>query len=294
MTQHLLGAPVAAHLLEGVRGKLRAAPPEARPPTLASLHLAGPRPFQFYARRQAKVARELGIGFQEEVLSEESRPEELVERLRALVHDPDVDGILVEHPLPPPFDFPRAVAELPPLKDVDGVSPQSLGLLVAGRPVHAPAVARAALAIAAHYAVPVPGARVTVVGRSETVGLPLALLLLSRDAGANATVTVAHSRTPDLRAALEGAKVIFSCVGRPGLLDRSNVPEGAAVIDVGLSSVADPTRPGGARSVGDANAQELEGWAASLTPVPGGVGPVTVAELMASVVGAWQGGSDSR
>jgi len=212
----------------------------------------------------------------------------LEDRLRSLAEDDGVDGVLVEHPLPPPFDFQRALARLPPRKDVDGVSATSLGLLVAGRPVHAPAVARAALAIALHYEVPLSGSRVAVVGRSETVGLPLALLLLGRERWGNATVTVAHSRTPDLRAALEGASVIFSCVGRPGLLDRTVVPRGAVVIDVGISSVPDPARPGQQRSVGDANAADLEGWAGGLTPVPGGVGPVTVAELMASVVDAWQ------
>ncbi len=293
-TQLLLGGPVATRRLEEVRGSVKEAPAGARPPALVSLHLPGQRPFQFYVRRQAKVAHEVGIGFREEVLAEDARPEELVQRLRALAVDPSVDGVLVEHPLPPPFDFQSALAELPPLKDIDGVSATSLGLLVAGRPVHAPAVARAALAIAAAYEVPLSGARVAVVGRSETVGLPLALLLLGRQAGANATVTVAHSRTPDLHVALEGSTVVFSCVGRPGLLDRTVVPRGATVIDIGLSSVPDPTRPGQARSVGDANAEDLEGWAAALSPVPGGVGPVTVAELMASVVAAWRGGPGSR
>lgn len=293
MTQLLMGAPVATHRLEEVRKAVTAAPGRRRPPTLASLHLPGQRPFAFYARRQAKAARELGIEFREEVLAEGAPPEELVARLGALANDPTVDGVLVEHPLPPPFEFQRALAQLPPLKDVDGVSAMSLGLLVAGRPVHAPAVARAALDIAMHYQLPLSGARVAVVGRSETVGLPLALLLLGREAWGNATVTVAHSRTPDLRAALEGAKVIFSCVGRPGLLDRTVVPKDAAVIDVGISSVADPARPGQAKSVGDANAEALEGWASALTPVPGGVGPVTVAELMTSVVHAWKAGAAS-
>ena len=149
-----------------------------------------------------------------------------------------------------------------------------------------PAVARAALAIAVHYGLPLDGERVAVVGRSETVGLPLALCLAGKASGINATVTVAHSRTRPLAAALEGARTIFSCVGHPGLLDRSNVPKGAAVVDVGLSSVPDAGARGGSRPAGDANAAALEGWADALTPVPGGVGPVTVAELMSSVARA--------
>jgi methylenetetrahydrofolate dehydrogenase (NADP+)/methenyltetrahydrofolate cyclohydrolase len=154
--------------------------------------------------------------------------------------------------------------------------------------VHVPAVALAALAIARHYRLPIDGQPVTVVGRSDTVGLPLALLLTARAPGPDATVTVAHSRTPDLRAALARARVVFSCAGRPGLLTRAVVPEGAAVVDVGLSSVPDATRPSGMRMVGDADPVSLEGWASALTPVPGGVGPVTVASLMASVTRAWE------
>jgi methylenetetrahydrofolate dehydrogenase (NADP+)/methenyltetrahydrofolate cyclohydrolase len=148
-------------------------------------------------------------------------------------------------------------------------------------------VAQAAVDIARHYRLPIAGERVVVLGRSETVGLPLALLLAGRGPGGNATVTVLHSRSPDLKESLSKARTIFSCVGHPGLLTRATVPEGAHVVDVGVSSVPDPARPGAAKAVGDADAAALDGWAASLTPVPGGVGPVTVAELMASTVRAW-------
>jgi methylenetetrahydrofolate dehydrogenase (NADP+)/methenyltetrahydrofolate cyclohydrolase len=152
--------------------------------------------------------------------------------------------------------------------------------------LHVPAVARAALAIARHYRLPIQGARVAVVGRSESVGLPLALSLAGRAEGMNATVTLAHSRTPDLARALAGVRTIFSCVGHPGLLDRSVVPEGASVVDIGLTSVPDSSAKSGARAVGDADWDSLEGWATAVTPVPGGVGPVTVAELMAGVARA--------
>ena len=150
------------------------------------------------------------------------------------------------------------------------------------------AVARAALAIARHYRLPLDGEAVAVVGRSTTVGLPLAVLLASPPPGANAGVTVLHSKSGDLAERLRGARTIFTCVGRPGLLNRTNVPEGAHVVDVGVSSVPDPDRPGTQKAVGDADFRSLEGWAGSLTPVPGGVGPVTVAELMAATVRSWQ------
>ncbi len=215
-------------------------------------------------------------------------PEELVATLRSLDRDPAVHAVLVEHPLPAPFDFFRAVDELRPEKDVDGVGARNLGRLVGQRPVHVPAVARAALAIARHYHLPLDGETTAVVGRSTTVGLPLALLLASPPPGGNAAVTVLHSRSGELARRLAGARTIFSCVGRPGLLDRTNVPEGAHVVDVGLSSVPDPDRPGSQLAVGDADPRALDGWAGSLSPVPGGVGPVTVAELMASTVRAWR------
>ncbi len=211
-----------------------------------------------------------------------------MDRIRTLDHDPSVHGVLVEHPLPPPYDFSAAIGQLRPEKDVDGVGTENLGRLLSGRAGHAPAVCRAALALARHYQLPFEGAPVAVVGRSGTVGLPLALLLMRRPPGPNATVTVAHSQTPDLARALASSRVIFSCAGSPHLLTRSVVPRGASVVDIGLGSLPDPSRPGGARLVGDADPESLDGWASAFTPVPGGVGPVTVAQLMWNTVQAWQ------
>ncbi len=288
MTIRLDGRPVAETLDRSTRDAVAAVGAGAPPPALVSLHRGVDSPFRFYLRRQAKAAGALGIAFRDEALDPTAGPEELVAALRALDRDPSVHGVLVEHPLPAPFDFLRAVDELRPEKDVDGVSPRSLGRLVGQRPVHVPAVARAALSIARHYRLPLDGEPVAVVGRSATVGLPLAVLLASAPPGGNAAVSVLHSRSGDLADRLRAARTIFSCVGRPGLLDRSNVPEGAHVVDVGLSSVPDPDRPGSQKAVGDANAPALDGWAGSLTPIPGGVGPVTVAELMAATVRAWR------
>lgn len=285
-TQRLEGKPVAEAVEAEVREAIRSSGSSRRPPMLASLHRGADSPFRSYLGRQRKAAEALGIRFREEALAPEDGAEELVRRVRRLSDDPEVDAVLLEHPLPQPFDFLRAISALSPVKDVDGASPLSLGLLAAQRPLHAPAVARAAIAIARHYGLPLAGHRVAVVGRSETVGIPLGMLLLAR--GVDATVTIAHSRTDRLADALNGASVIFSCAGRPGLLSRANVPLGAAVIDVGLSRVPDLSVPSGGRAAGDADAKDLEGWAGALTPVPGGVGPVTVAELMGNTVRAWQ------
>jgi methylenetetrahydrofolate dehydrogenase (NADP+) / methenyltetrahydrofolate cyclohydrolase len=288
VTLRLEGKPVAEELDAASRSAIRGAPAGTAPPSLVSVHRGVDSPFRFYLKRQAKAAALVGVAFREESLPPSAGPRELVERMRALDRDPSVHAVLLEHPLPTPFDFYQAVGELRPEKDVDGVSPANLGRLVAQRPAHVPAVALGAVAIARHYRLPLEGERVVVLGRSETVGLPLALLLAGKSEGIHATVTIVHSRTHDLRAALADARTIFSCVGRPALLNRSNIPQGAHVIDVGISSVPDSNRPGVHVAVGDADSAELEGWAGSLTPVPGGVGPVTVAQLMASTVLAWQ------
>jgi methylenetetrahydrofolate dehydrogenase (NADP+) / methenyltetrahydrofolate cyclohydrolase len=288
MTVRLDGKPVAEGIDRTTRSLLTAESAGAPPPSLVSVHRGVASPFRMYLRRQARAAAALGIAFREESLGPSDGPADLIARVRSLDRDASVHGVLLEHPLPPPFDFLKAVDELRPTKDIDGVGSRNLGLLVAQHPVQVPAVARAAFAIAQHYHLPIEGERVVVLGRSETVGLPLALLLAGRGPGANATVTLAHSRTRDLAQTLEGTRTIFSCVGRPGLLGRSNVPEGAHIVDVGLSSVPDPDRPGSLRAVGDADLEGLDGWAGSVSPVPGGVGPVTVAELMANVARAWQ------
>ena len=286
MTVRLEGKPVADRIDEVTRSEIQSLPAGEAPPCLASVHRGVESPFRYYLKRQAKAASALGIRFRDEALRPDDGQGELVSLLSALDQDPNVHAVLLEHPLPPPFDFYRAVAALRPAKDVDGVGIANLGRLVAQMPMQVPAVALAAVEIARHYELPISGEPVVVLGRSETVGLPLALLLTGKGIGLNATVTVVHSQSRDLKQALANARTIFSCVGRPGLLTREVVPEGAHVVDVGISTVSDPAHPGNSRMVGDADFANLDGWAAGVTPVPGGVGPVTVATLMSNTVQA--------
>lgn len=282
-----MGAPVAERLLDAARTEVEArVRGGARRPSLVSVHRAEATPFSVYLKQQAKGAERAGISFRSIAVDPAAGAVGLAALVAGLDRDPAVHAVLVEHPLPPSWEFASAVDRLRPEKDVDGVTTANLGRLAAGRPLQVPAVARAALRIAEEYHAPVQGRRVAVVGRSETVGRPLALLLLGR--GIDATVTVAHSRTPDLAMSLTGADTIFSCVGQPGLLNRRTVPPGAAVVDVGVSTVPDPTRPSGVRIAGDADPAELDGWASGLTPVPGGVGPLTVACLMENAVTGWK------
>jgi len=284
MTARLEGAPVAQRLREEIRRSVVAF--GESPPSLVSVHQGAPTPFAFYLRQQSRLSSEVGIRFRDRALAADASAGQFRALLRELDSSPDVDAVLVEHPLPERLDFRGAVDQLGPWKDVDGVGTANLGRLVTAGPGQVPAVARAALALADHYELPVGRQRVGVVGRSESVGLPLALLLLGRGARRGSTVTVAHRQTPDLGRALAGCGVIFSCAGQPGLLNRSTVPRGAFVIDVGLSSLPDPEPSGRPRAVGDADAADLEGWAEGVSPVPGGVGAVTVPMLLSNTVDA--------
>ena len=195
--------------------------------------------------------------------------------LTSLADDPEVHGIILQTPLPEGADLAALAAVIPPAKDVDGASPESIGRLVAGLPAFAPATAEAVLALLDHYGVELRGRRAVVVGRSVVVGKPAAHLLLDR----NATVTICHSRTADLPAITRQADVLVAAVGRAGLIGPGYVSPGTTVIDVGTNAA-----PGGGLA-GDVD-PAVAGVAAALTPVPGGVGPVTTALLLQHVVQA--------
>jgi len=288
LTRQLYGKPVADSLLENVRSRIAHRGATASPPLLASVHLGSGGPFSFYLKQQERTARAAGIGFKDVMLPETTSTSALQEGIRRLEMDRSVHAVLIQHPLPKGVDFRVAVDVLSAEKDVDGVGSVNLGRLVEGHPSHVPAVALAVLQILRHYSIATRGRRVAIIGRSATVGLPLALLFAGRGDSGDATVTVAHSRTPRLGEVLAANDVVVSCAGVPGLLTREVVPKGAVVVDVGLSSVSDTSKPSGLRAVGDADMPSLEGWVDAITPVPGGVGPVTAAQLMWNVVVGWE------
>jgi methylenetetrahydrofolate dehydrogenase (NADP+) / methenyltetrahydrofolate cyclohydrolase len=195
--------------------------------------------------------------------------------LAQLADDPEVHGVILQTPLPGGANLAGLAAAIPPAKDVDGASPESLGRLVAGLPAFAPATAEAVLAVLDHYEVELRGRHAVVVGRSVVVGKPVAHLLLDR----HATVTVCHSRTPDLAAFTRQADVLVAAVGRATLIGPGHVSPGTTVIDVGTNAV-----DGGL--AGDVDPAVAGVDRVALTPVPGGVGPVTTALLLRHVVTA--------
>lgn len=224
----------------------------------------------WYVRSLARAAEKSGPACDIVTLPADSPPERIREALERLSADPAVHGIILQTPLPKGSVAAELAAALEPDKDVDGANPLSLGRLAAGLPAFAPATAEAVVSLLDAHGIGLAGRSVAVVGRSTVVGKPLAHLLLDRDA----TVTVCHSRTADLAAATRTADIVVAAAGRAGLITAGHLAQGAVVVDVGTN----PTEDGGL--TGDVDAESVAGRAAALSPVPGGVGPVTTALLL--------------
>jgi len=227
-----------------------------------------------YVRLKDRRARELGLRSQVEVYPEDFPEEALLERIEALNRDEDVDGILVQLPLPRHIRAERILEAISPLKDVDGFHPVNVGRLWSGGEGLFPCTPLGVIRLLRHYGVELRGKEVVVIGRSNIVGKPLAALLLREDA----TPTLAHSKTENLPEVTRGAQVLVVAAGRPHLVRKAWVRPGAVVVDVGVNRVE-------GRLLGDVHPEVAE-VAGALTPVPGGVGPMTVAMLMANTVKA--------
>jgi len=227
-----------------------------------------------YVRLKDKRARELGLRSQVEVYPEDFPEEALLARIEELNRDEDVDGVLVQLPLPPHIRAERVLEAISPLKDVDGFHPVNVGRLWSGGEGLFPCTPLGVVRLLKHYGVGLKGKEVVVLGRSNIVGKPLAALLLREDA----TPTLAHSKTQDLPEVTRRAEVLVVAVGRPHLVRKAWVRPGAVVVDVGVNRVE-------GKLLGDVHPEVAE-VASALTPVPGGVGPMTVAMLMANTVKA--------
>jgi methylenetetrahydrofolate dehydrogenase (NADP+)/methenyltetrahydrofolate cyclohydrolase len=224
-----------------------------------------------------KQTEEAGMRSIHEELGADTPQDELLELVESLNHDETVDGILVQLPLPEQIDQDAVIAALNPAKDVDGLTAASAGLLAQGRPGLVPCTPRGVVELLRHAGTAIEGAEAVIVGRSILVGRPLSALLL----GENATVTVAHSRTGDLAAVCSRADILVAAVGSPRLITADMVKPGATVIDVGTNRTDDGL-------VGDVDFEGVGEVAGAITPVPGGVGPMTIAMLLANTLQAAQ------
>ena len=279
MTANLGGSELAA----GIRAEVAAAAAELTAagtrPRLAVVVATADESSAWYVRSIARAAEKTGIACSVVDLGKAATPDRIRSELASLSADPAVHGIILQTPLPADAVFEDLAASIEPGKDVDGANPHSLGRLAAGLPSFPPATAEAVLVLLDHHGIPLAGAHAVVVGRSTVVGKPAALLLLQRDA----TVTVCHRGTKDLAAVTRSADVLVAAVGRPNLITAEYVAQDTVVIDVGTN----PTPDGGL--VGDVDAASVSGRAAGLTPVPGGVGPVTTALLLRHTVASARG-----
>ena len=246
-------------------------------PKLVAVLMSDDPASETYVRMKRQAADEVGIESDTVRIDPEAPEDELLSTVEELNGDEDVDGILVQLPLPDGVDEDRALEAVAPEKDVDGFHPFNKGLLMEGRPRFVPATPMGVVRMLREHGVELEGKDVTVVGRSDIVGKPLASLLISREV--NATVTVCHSRTDDVAEHTRNADIVVAAVGVPEFVTADMVDEGAVVVDVGINRVDDEL-------VGDVAYDEVSEKASAITPVPGGVGPMTVASLLENTVKA--------
>ncbi|MEV4073734.1 bifunctional 5,10-methylenetetrahydrofolate dehydrogenase/5,10-methenyltetrahydrofolate cyclohydrolase [Nonomuraea fuscirosea] len=263
-------------LAAAIRTQTQAEAASGPQPRLAVVVATADEASLWYVRSIAKAAAAVGIDCDLVDLGPQATPERIGETLARLSADAGVHGVMLQTPLPAGASAQELAAAIDPRKDVDGANPLSLGRLAAGLPAFPPATAAAVMALLDHHGVELTGRRAVVVGRSTVVGKPLAHLLLDR----HATVTVCHSRTRDLASVTAQAEVLVAAAGRAGLIGAGHVAPGAVVIDVGTN----PTDDGGL--TGDVDFAAVAEVAGALTPVPGGVGPVTTALLLRHVARA--------
>jgi len=280
----LKGKPLASNIEEEVASEVTELKQKGITPHL-SVVLVGENPAsRVYVGSKEKACKRVGICSETLTLPESTTQSELLEVVRSLNQDSDVHGILVQLPLPGALDADEVLEALNPAKDVDGFTPANIGKLLLGFPYTVACTPAGILAIMDHYDVPVEGSDVVILGRSNIVGKPLAALLMQKASARNCTVTVCHSRTKDIAAYTRRADIIVAAIGSPKFLKADMVREGCVVIDVGINRVTDDSAKRGYRLVGDADFEELENVASFITPVPGGVGPLTVGMLLRNTV----------
>ncbi len=279
MAQLLDGNVAAQAVRADVRRAVRQWTDAGHRPPFLSVVLVGEDPASAsYVRGKTRDAEEIGIG-SETLTYDADLPEvRLLELIDELNANDAVDGILVQLPLPDHIDAQQVIRAIVPHKDVDGFHPVNIGRLVLGQEALVPATPSGILELLRRYEIDVAGRHAVIVGRSNIVGKPLANLLLQR--GADATVTVCHSRTRDLAARTREADLLVAAVGRPALITADMVKDGAVVIDVGISRVEDASRERGYRLAGDVDFEAVREKASWVTPVPGGVGPMTRALML--------------
>ncbi|MDP6366575.1 MAG: bifunctional methylenetetrahydrofolate dehydrogenase/methenyltetrahydrofolate cyclohydrolase FolD [Nitrospinota bacterium] len=272
------GKPVAEKLTEGLRSEIEGlAAKTGRPPGLAVVLVGEDPASQVYVRIKERTAKKLGILTFDHRIPENLDQGDLLDLISRLNSDPAVDGILIQLPLPGHLNEQEALRAVALDKDVDVFHPENFGRMALKQGILRPCTPAGVIEMLKHYEIEIEGKSVALIGRSKIVGLPLSLLLLHE----NATITVCHSRTSDIGAVTREADIVVAALGRPKFLTADMVKEGAVVVDIGINRVDE-------KLVGDCDYDALVGKVSAITPVPGGVGPMTVAMLMANTVRAFR------
>jgi len=298
MAQILSGKEVREAILNELRPRIERLARQKRPPGLAVILVGNDPASEIYVRNKVKACQELGIRSEKYTPAATSTTEEILALIDDLNRREDIDGILVQMPLPAQIDSRKVLFAVEPAKDVDGFHPLNMGLLLTGRPGPRPCTPAGIMRLLHHYQIPIEGKRAVVLGRSDIVGKPMALMLMHE----HATVTICHSRTVDLAAEARRADILVAAIGKPALVTKEFIRPGAVVIDVGINRLTDQQQVArlfghdpekmaafektGSVLVGDVHPRDVQELAGAYTPVPGGVGPLTIAMLMANTVEA--------
>jgi methylenetetrahydrofolate dehydrogenase (NADP+)/methenyltetrahydrofolate cyclohydrolase len=278
-------------LAEDIRAEVAASVTEIQlnhgvTPGLAAVLVGDDPASAIYVRNKRRACDEVGMVSNTILLAADSTTEKVLETVADLNKDPRFHGILIQLPLPPQIDELAIIESIDPDKDVDGLHPFNVGKLVQGRADFVPGTPAGIQQILMRNGHDPAGANVVICGRSDIVGKPMALLLMQRGDGANATVTVCHTRTKNMAEITRHADILVTAIGRPNAITADMVKEGAIVIDVGINRVDDASRKSGYRLDGDVDFAEVSKKASSITPVPGGVGPMTIAMLLVNTLTA--------
>lgn len=283
MTEIIDGNAIASDFRNSLANSIESLEDAGVTPGLATVLMSDDPASQTYVSLKQDDCEEVGIESIHVELDPDAPASELHETLDDLNADPDVHGILVQTPIADQVDYDKVVRQLDPMKDVDGFHPENVGLLVSGDARFKPCTPHGVQVLLEETGVETDGADAVVIGRSRIVGKPMANLLIQRDSGGNATTTVCHSHTDDLAAKTRAADIVIAAAGVPELVDGSMIQEGATVIDVGFNKI---DRDGESVIVGDVEYESVKEKAGAITPVPGGVGPMTRALLLYNAVKA--------
>jgi len=254
-------------------------------PGLAAVIVGDDPASQVYVRNKTRRFREMNLHSEIIRLPEDTSQQELLSTIRTLNNDPVFHGILVQLPLPKHIDTDAVIHAITPEKDVDGFHPENLGRLTAGKPRFIPCTPKGIMRILEHFDIDPAGKHAVVLGRSNIVGRPMSILLSQKQSYSNATTTICHSGTSDLRTITTQADILIAALGVPEMIDDSYIKKDAVIIDVGINRVPDKSDKG-YKLVGDVNFNAVQDIAAGITPVPGGVGPMTIAMLVENTVEA--------